>query len=221
MEIVWIIGLAVAFVVLLVFFIRERTSNSRNIREIENLGRTILNLKTQVSHHKHHSETFQAKFDDAESKIKSLGFKDVEDYQLIDAPTIEKMSKARTSLEKAAQGRAELERKKKLAEEAERQRKIKELADAERHRLAVIESKRTAERQAKKYRNNGSYDTDSSGLMSFIPAMGAVSYADSSSGYSHGGYSDGGFSGSGGSYSSDSGSYSGGDSGGGGGGGCD
>lgn len=220
MEIVWIIGLAIALVVLLVFFIRERTSNSSNLRVIENLERTILNLKTQVSHHKHHSETFQAKFDDAEGKIKALGFKDVDDYQLIDNPTIEKMSKTRESLVKAAQGRAEADRKKKLAEEAERQRRIKELADAERHRLAVIESKRTAERQAKKYRNNGSYDTDSSGLMTFIPAMGAASYADSSSGYSHGGYSDSGFSGSGGSFSSDSGGSSGGDSGGGGG-GCD
>jgi uncharacterized membrane protein YgcG len=210
MEIVLIIGLAIAFVVLMIFFIRERISNSGNLREIENLGRTILNLKTQVSHHKHHSETFQAKFNDAENKIKALGFTDFDDIQLNDSLSIVKISKARESLQKDAQKRHEEARKKKLAEDAERKRKIKELADAERHRLAVIESKRTAERQAKKYRNNGSYDTDSSGLMSFIPAMGAASYADSSSGYSHGGYSDGGFSSSGGSFSSDSGSSSGG-----------
>lgn len=221
MELIWIIGLATALVVLLVLFIREKSSNSNNLSTIENLNRSILNLQTQASHHKHHSETFQAKFDDADKKLKAFGFKDVDDIQLSDAPTIEKMSKTRASLEKAARDRHEAARKKKLADDAERQRKIKERADAERHRLAVIASKQTAERQARKYRNNGTYDTDSSGMMSFIPALGAASYADSPSGYSHGGYSDGGFSGSGGSYSSDSSSSSGGDSGGGGGGGGD
>lgn len=79
---------------------------------------------------------------------------------------------------------------------------------------AVSESKLAAERKARSYRNNGTYETDSSGMMSFIPAAGATYYADSSSGYS-----DGGFSGSGGSFGGDSGSSSGGDSGGGDGGG--
>lgn len=217
METLVIIGLAIAVVVLLVLYIRERKACNSYINAETNFKRDILNAKNQVSHFQHHSSMHEEAFQNAELKIKSLGFSGVDDNQLADPVTIEKVSKIRASLEASSKKRFAEEQKKRreaeLAEQAVRQARIKQLADEERKRLAVIQSKEKATRDARRYRNNGSIETSSDGLMSFIPAIGAITYADAVS-------SGGGFSGSGGSYSdSGSGGSFSSDSGGGGGGG--
>lgn len=214
METVWIIGLAIAVVVLLVLYIRERKSCNSYINAEVNVKREQNNLKNQISHWKQQSSMHEESFQNAEMKIRSLGFSGADDNQLSDSVTIEKVSKVRASLTESAKKRFEEEQKKKrdaeLAERAAQEAKRKRLADEERARIAVIQSKQKAASDAQRYRNNGSIETNSDGLMTFIPAVGAVAYADTVS-------SGGGFSGSGGSYSDSSSSSS--DSGGGGGGG--
>jgi virulence-associated protein VapD len=204
MEIIWIIGLVVLAIVLLVLYIRERKAVNSYKQSDDFYERKIKDLKNQVFHHNHHSEMHQKSFNDAENKIKSFGFTGIEDPQLLDPQTIAEMSKVRSAMEEDARARFQKEEKKKRDEELATRARIKELAEIERARLAVISSKEEAVRAAKRYRDQGSYSTDSAGMMSFIPAMGAIAY--------DGG---GGFSGSGGSF----GDSGGGDSGGGGGGG--
>lgn len=213
MEGLWIAGLVVLSIVLLVLYIRKRKTCNVYRNEEINAKRTILSLKNQVAHFQHHSSMHEEAFQGAELKIKSFGFSGVDDIQLLDSKTIDKMSKVRASLEKGAKERVQEEQKKKrdaeLAAKAAREAQIRKLADEERARLAIIRSKESAARDARRYRNKGSIETSSDGLMSFIPAVGAIAYADSSSSGSFSGsggsYSD---SGSGGSYSSDSGSSS-------------
>lgn len=206
MEIIWIVGLAILSVILLVFYLRERSAYTGNIVEIESKKREIKALNNQVSHHKHNSTVHSEAFIDAENKIKSLGFSGVDDIQLEDPKSIDKIFKVRESLKEGAAVRYQQEQKRKrdleLKEKADREKKIRELAEAERKRLAIQRSRDNANRTAQKYRDNGSYQTDNDGMISFIPALGAVAVSD----YSAGSYSDGGFSGSGGSFSSDSGS---------------
>lgn len=215
MEIVWIIGLAVISLVFLVLYIRERKACNSYINEENNSRREEARLKNEVSHFKHHSTMHREAFEDAELKIKSLGFSGVDDIQLLDQKTIEKVSKIRASLTESAKLRhSEAEKKKRdaeLAEKAAMEARINKLAAEGRARHAILRSQEDAKQQARKYRNQGSFETNSDGLMSFIPAIGAIVYADSGS--------SGSFSGSGGSFSSDSGSSSSSDSGGGGGGG--
>lgn len=217
MEIVWIIGLAILALVLLVLYIRERKACNTYISSEDNFKRTVNSLKNEVSHYKHQSSMHEEASHNAELKIKSLGFSGVDDNQLLDPVTIEKVSKVRASLEESSKVRFQEEQKRKreaeLAEQAARTARIKQLADEERARLDLIRSKEKATADARKYRNNGSIETGSDGLMSFIPAVGAIAYADTVS-------SGGGFSGSGGSYGDGGGggSFSS-DSGGGGGGG--
>lgn len=217
MEVIWIIGLAILTLAMLTFYIWERKvvnvyKQSANSYEIQ-----IKDLKNQVFHHKHHSEMHQKSFTESERKIKELGFSGVEDPQLMDIETLDAISNIRASLKEDAKIRfQEKEKARRDAEltEREEQRKIEKVKyEAEVARIKIIRSKEDATRTAWKYRNNGSFDTGPDGLMSFIPALGAVAYADSGSG---------GFDGSGGSYGGDDGggsSSSGGDSGGGGGGG--
>lgn len=112
METLVIIGLAIAVVVLLVLYIRERKACNSYINAETNFKRDILNAKNQVSHFQHHSSMHEEAFQNAELKIKSLGFSGVDDNQLADPVTIEKVSKIRASLEASSKKRFAEEQKK-------------------------------------------------------------------------------------------------------------
>lgn len=194
-----IVGLIIAFLILLAFYLRERSSNNINRALNDDLMEEQRRLIHVASNNKQDSDSFEGKLNLAVKKLKAFGFTGIDDTQLDDPVTIDKVSKVRSSLVKSSQLR--------LAEKQEREAEAERLKKEESDRLiqAQIElhQKRHQENQqaaySSAYGSNGVY----------IASAVAYDYADNSG--------NGSFSSSGGSFS-DSGSSSS-DGGGGGGGG--